>query len=196
MNRTLTLISKLLGVALLGALLSPAATAQCAKVGSAQLKPQAWVASQSAASFLQVSDYLDPIVGMWHVQFTASGNSGIPDGTVIDDAFVVLHSDGTEIMNSSRDPETQSFCLGVWSKTATRTYKVNHFTISWDGVHHDAPLGPGHIQETIYMNPSGVTFTGTFAITQYDQSANVIAAVRGNLSARRISVNTPASSLF
>lgn len=196
MKHILKLTTKVLGMLVLGTVLTSTAMAQCANVkADAQLKPGAWNPMEPA-SLVNVSDYVDPLVGMWHVKFLSKNNAGIPDGTVLDDAFIVIHSDGTEIMNSSRDPVTQSFCLGVWAKTAPRTYRVNHFTISWDGVHHDAPLGPGHIQETINLNPSGVSFGGWFSIVQYDQSGNVQVSVGGTLSARRITVNTPASSLF
>lgn len=196
MKQLLNFTMKVLGALVLGTLLTSAAFAQCANLNPApHLKPQAWLQGQGD-SFVNVSDYVDPLVGMWQVKFLSKGNDGIPDGTVLDNAFVVLHSDGTEIMNSSRDPETQSFCLGVWAKDAPRQYRVNHFTISWDGVHHDAPFGPGHIQEWIQLNSSGVTFGGTFSIVQYDQSGNVAQSVKGTLSARRITVNTPASRLF
>ncbi len=49
-----------------------------------------------------------PIVGFWHVKFIAKGNGFIPDGTVIDMGFSQWHSDGTEILNSSRPPPATS----------------------------------------------------------------------------------------
>ena len=59
------------------------------------------------------------IVGLWKFAFTAKGNSGNtapfnpPDGATLDAGYVQWHSDGTEIMNSGRDPASGSFCLGV-----------------------------------------------------------------------------------
>jgi hypothetical protein len=41
---------------------------------------------------------------------------------VIDKSVVVWHSDGTEIMNSSRSAQDENFCLGVWKRTGERTY--------------------------------------------------------------------------
>jgi hypothetical protein len=35
----------------------------------------------------------DRIVGFWKVKFFSEGNPGIPDGTVIDNAFVQWHSE-------------------------------------------------------------------------------------------------------
>ena len=83
----------------------------------------------------------DGIVGFWHVAFVAQGNTnGIPDGTTIDSAYVQWHSDGTEIMNSSRDPRTGNFCLGVWKRTGAFTYTLKHLALSWDG--SGTPVGP------------------------------------------------------
>jgi hypothetical protein len=40
---------------------------------------------------------------------------------VIDDALATWHSDGTEIMNSSKPPISQSWCMGVWKTVGPRT---------------------------------------------------------------------------
>jgi hypothetical protein len=56
------------------------------------------------------------IVGFWHVTFISKGTGFIPDGTVVDMGFSQWHSDGTEILNSSRPPATSNFCLGVWKR--------------------------------------------------------------------------------
>ncbi len=68
-------------------------------------------------------DHRASIVGLWKFTFVAEGNSGNPapfnppDGATLDAGYVQWHSDGTEIMNSGRDPATGSFCLGVWKTT-------------------------------------------------------------------------------
>src|SRR5947208_13320831 len=49
------------------------------------------------------------IVGFWHVKFVSEGTTGIPDGTIIDMGFSQWHSDGTEILNSSRPARHQQF---------------------------------------------------------------------------------------
>ena len=98
------------------------------------------------------------IVGFWQVDFVAKDNTnGIPDGTPIDSAYVQWHSDGTEIMNSSRDPRTQSFCLGVWKKTGPFSYTLKHLAMSWtsDGT----PIGPATILENVTLARRGDTFT-------------------------------------
>jgi hypothetical protein len=52
-------------------------------------------------------------------------------------------------MNSSRDPETQSFCLGVWTKTRPFHYRLNHFAISWA---NGALLGPANIRKDLVLS--------------------------------------------
>ena len=108
------------------------------------------------------------IVGLWHVTFVSRGSLHIPDGTVIDAGYAQWHSDGTEIMNSSRPPATGSFCLGVWKKIGPATYRLNHIGLSWnpDGT----PVGPASIREEVTVDRSGNKYTGTFSITQYDLS--------------------------
>jgi len=121
-------------------------------------------------------------VGFWRVDFT-------PDGAThpVDSALVQWHSDGTEIMNSSRDPRTQSFCMGVWKKTGPFTYSLKHFAMSWDGSGN--PVGPATILENVILDRHGDTFTGSFTVTQYlmDGTTTVPPTpVTGTLSGTRI----------
>src|SRR5271156_2622978 len=116
-----------LGLVLMGALLAAMAAAQCG-TPTAKLHKQAWRAADPTALLTQAADMVEPFVGMWHVTFTAEGNSeGPPDGTPIDNALVVWHADGTEIMNSGRPPQDGDFCMGVWKKAGPNRYNLNHF---------------------------------------------------------------------
>jgi len=133
-------------------------------------------------------------VGFWRVTFTSEGTTGIPDGTVIDQAYAQWHSDGTEIMNSSRPPVTQSFCLGVWKKAGGLRYKLNHFAISWD--QQSNPVGPANIHEEVALDRKGNSFTGTFTIDQYDQAGNTLVHITGTLAGVRITPDSPASIAF
>src|ERR1700733_15552061 len=106
-----------LSILLMAAGLSALAAAQCA-IPVAKYHKQAWRIGDPALSLIQTADAVEPIVGMWHVTFTAKGNAdGPPDGTVIDNALLILHSDGTEVMNSARPPQDGNICIGVWEKT-------------------------------------------------------------------------------
>jgi hypothetical protein len=131
------------------------------------------------------------IVGFWQVDFVAKDNTnGIPDGTPIDSAYVQWHSDGTEIMNSSRDPRTQSFCLGVWKKTGPFSYTLKHRAMTWtsDGT----PIGPATILENVTLARRGDTFTGTFVIVQYEMDGITISPptpIFGTLRGTRITAD-------
>ena len=149
-----------------------------------------------AASLLRVSTSTDPIVGFWQVTLTAKGNlpPGPPDGVVLDKGFAQWHSDGTEILNSSRPPVTQSFCLGVWKQVSPGRYKLNHFPISWD--QNNNLVGVANIREEVTLSADGNTFTGTFTLDQYDQAGNKLVHLVGLVSGTRLTVNTPASAVL
>jgi hypothetical protein len=208
MRTTFKKVAATLGTSVLTAtLLAVTASAGCVPLQqikpATSFHPQSWQGQGDFASgsLRLIADFGDdPIVGLWRVKFTAMGNVGPglpPDGTVVDNAFVQWHSDGTEIMNSSRNPATQSFCLGVWKKTGLLRYKLNHFTISWDPSHDpNNPLGPGNVRENVTLSPDGATFTGTFLIVQYNSAGKVLIRIKGLLSAIRITPDSPASVAF
>lgn len=190
------------------AMLATSAGAQC--VG-APVKPAGWQASTRAnlmGSYQPVADIVNPnaaIVGMWHVKFTATQvSNGVPfgPGTEFDAGFQQWHSDGTEMLNSGgRAPATSSFCMGVWSQTGLRTFKLNHFAISWtpDGTRQ----GPTSIVEEVTVSADGKSFTGYFTITDYVEtdspSGSTIAyqdSIEGTITGTKMDVNTPATPIF
>jgi hypothetical protein len=139
------------------------------------------------------------IVGLWQFEFTSLGNSDgplhIPDGAVLDAGYAQWHSDGTEIMNSSRDPVTGNFCLGVWEAVGGRTYRLNHFGLSWDNTGHlcqptagstSCFVGPANIREEVSVNPDGDAYEGTVTIDQYDTAQHVMVHLGGRVTAHRI----------
>ena len=135
-----------------------------------------------------LAEVFDPIVGFWKVDFISEGNSGIPDGTVLDAGFAQWHSDGTEILNSSWPPAIGNLCLGVRERTRPSQYKLNHFTISW---YPDETLqGPGNIREVITLSPDHNSYGGTFTLDQYDEDGNDLVHLTGQVKAKRITVNT------
>jgi hypothetical protein len=179
---------------------APKVNAECGDLSkfklNALLHPQSWQGMGFAsASLLQVDSSVDPIVGFWQVTLTAKGNNpGPPDGVVIDKGFSQWHSDGTEILNSSRPPVTQSFCLGVWKKLASGKYKLNHFPISWDP--NSNLVGVANLREEVTLSADGNTVTGTFTIDQYDQAGNKLVHLIGTVSGTRLTVYTPASAVL
>jgi hypothetical protein len=204
------------GAMLLGTAFVSSASAQCgspvshvAPASWRQLNPYTGEAHFTVASyslgFKTVSDNDaddEQIVGMWHVLFTAKGNGGgPPDGTPIDNSIIVLHSDKTEIMVSSRPPQDGNVCMGVWEKTGRSKYTVNH--IGWGG--YDTanapagignPSGPTRILEKIVLSADGKHFVGTFTLDAHDTSGNLTAHIVGQMTGTRVTVTTAVSDLL
>lgn len=138
----------------------------------------------------------DAIVGLWLFTFTSQGNettADIPDGALLDRGYTQWHSDGTEIMNSSRDPVTSSFCLGVWKTVRPRTYALNHFALSWDNTGRFcqpvAPatncfVGPTNIREQVAVERD--SYSGTVTIDQFDRQGNLTMRLQGLVAGTRI----------
>lgn len=137
------------------------------------------------------------IVGFWHVKFISKGSGKLaPDGAEIDAGYAQWHSDHTEVMNSAgRSPLTGDFCLGVWKQVGERTYKLNHFAGAWDANGMNL-IGPANIQETVTVDRDGDSFHGTFTIDQYTEAGNLAAHLQGKITGTRITVGTPATSIF
>jgi hypothetical protein len=138
---------------------------------------------------------------MWHVIFTAQTLNGAAVNMVIDNAIAVWHSDGTEIMNSSRPAQDGNFCLGVWAKTGRSSYYLNH--IPWAGNDPaNAPGGIGNPQagaqltEQVTLGPNGNSYSGRFSLTAYDANGHPSVSFTGVLTATRITTNTSITSLF
>lgn len=144
-----------------------------------------------------------PIVGMWHVTFTAKTMNGSPiPETVIDSAIVVWHEDKTEIMNSGRPPQDGNFCLGVWEEAGPRTYQLNHFAWAGNAAVPGAPegsvgpaIGPVHYREVVTVGPEGKHYSGVFSLDQYDTAGKVAVAFTGTLKATRITVDSSVKDL-
>jgi hypothetical protein len=196
----------------------------------AQVKPTAWTATSGGARLLRTAaepggqgvgqgllDALAPIVGMWHVHFVVSSTSGIPaavappPGAEIDAGFQQWHSDGTEMLNSGRPAANTNFCMGVWEQMGLRTFRLNHFAISYTqgpptaenpGVPTNALTGPTSIVEQVTVSPDGKSFTGTFTITDYKEtdtphpSISWLDTLTGTITATRIDVGTPVAPIF
>jgi len=186
-------ITSTLALLLASALLTATAVAQCSNttpLPHAKLHKQAWHPGSDSALLLETSSSTDPIVGLWRFQFVSGG-------VVIDQGFTQWHSDNTELMNSSRNPETQSFCMGVWQNMGGSTYKLNHYPISWDQTTSTTtPLGLANIRETVTLAKDGQSFSGTFILNQYDEEGNTLATVDGTITAYRIDVTTNIKVLF
>jgi hypothetical protein len=209
MKSTFKSLTAILGAAALTLVLVPASNAACGGpsrpvASHISWSPELQSAQPQGAHFVMASDLLDlidPIVGMWHIKFVVKGNnSTLPNGTEFDAGYSVWHGDGTEIMNSGRPPESSNFCLGVWQKISDHAYKLNHFATGWDMTGSNF-LGPAQIQEQITLDRTGNSFSGNFTVDQYVETNGVlnptpVAHFEGNITGTRITVNTPAQSVF
>jgi hypothetical protein len=211
MKATFKKFATALGLVLIGTILTATASAECGSYVPGRnagpvVTPQSWSGPEfSSASLLMVSEREsnDSIVGMWKFTLTAQGNTGPgapPDGVPLDIGFTQWHSDGTEIINSGRPPQDGSFCLGVWEKTGRSRYTFNHFAIGYDTANAPSgignPTGPTHIVGDVMVSRDGKHYAGTFTLDAYDTSNTLIAHLVGVITATRITVHTPASSIF
>jgi hypothetical protein len=190
---TLTLATAPNALAACGGLNTPLAhhSSLNLQYGNAKLMP--------AALLKDDDDYRDDvsIVGMWHVVFTGKteGNGSYSLPQPFDNSVVVWHNDGTEIMNSARPAQDGNFCLGVWQQTGRRQYFVNH--IPWQGNDPSGnPIGGAQILESITLSPDGNHYSGKFTFQSYDTNGNPTLGVTGTLTATRITISTPFSSLL
>lgn len=208
-------LATILGTIGLAVLVQSNCAAQCA-IGSAvkgtswELQPDSEPTRLLPAGFQEGdeshkdSEMKATIVGFWHVIFTGKTMNGIsiPD-TEIDNALIVWHNDGTEIMNSARPPQDGNFCLGVWKQISRYTYKLNHFTWSGNqsapgtpnGIVGD-PVGPSRFIEDVAIDPDGSHYSGTFTLRAHDTSGRITAVFTGTMKATRITLNTTVPDLL
>ena len=220
--KSMTTVILLLGLALA----ARQASAGCGMPGPGAMRPTAYLneggggllktvyipgAGLFRASFGPF--HTSAITGLWRFTFTSDGtHPGPPHGAPVDAGFVTWHDDGTEIMNSGRTPASGSFCMGVWKQVGPRTYKLNHWALSWIPLYVPGqtqswsevggpdsafqPAGPTNIQEIITLSPNGDEYSGTFTLTQYvydgksvtdaDSNAGPPMVITGTVAATRI----------
>lgn len=200
----------MLGAAIVALAMAPAAVAQCG-LGIKLAKPAAWQPS-IGSGHLSLTAFDDDdrdgasIVGMWHVLFVAHTQNGqpIPSNAypTIDNALVVWHSDGTEIMNSFRPPQDGNFCLGVWKQTGKRQYFLNHLPWFANQYPNDTnngigdPVGPTQITEQVTLSPDGKSYTGSFTLRSYAADGTPGVWFTGAVSATRVTTDTTVGDLL
>jgi hypothetical protein len=119
------------------------------------------------------------IVGLWDVQFIA-------DGQVVDEGFDQYHSDGTEILNDTPPPAAGNVCLGVYRQVGGRTIKLRHPSWLYDST-NTVLIGKVTILETVTVDKSGLSFTGTFTIQFANLDGHSLGPdLTGQLKATRI----------
>lgn len=212
MTKKFSVLTVALGVIALGTSFAPMARAGCGFHPEIQpkgsLKPMAFVLGSGLMGADDATEQ-NPIVGLWRVKVLSQGNqaAGIPNYTVLDQGFSAWHSDGTEILNSGRDPVTTNFCLGTWKQVGASSYKLAHYTMSWSGLSVDAKgnivvspktkeplntyIGPGYISETVTLSAGKESFQGTFSVEQFDQNGKSLYVLTGDIFGTKITTDSP-----
>jgi hypothetical protein len=164
--------------------LSASAFASCGDLLSAMVAGNAGVTFQSRSPqpdtpVSGVTGAHTSMVGLWHVEFTANGQT-------IQEAFQVWNAGGTEVHNPNVDPRAGNVCLGVWKHAPHGTYKLAHRVWNYDT--NGNFLGTINLSETLTVSSDGKSHSGTFALDFYDPNGKFLQEVAGNVSANRISV--------
>jgi hypothetical protein len=119
------------------------------------------------------------VEGLWQVTYSSSGQ-------IVDMAFEVFHSDGTEMLNDITPPAEGNVCLGVWTQTASTTYKLTH--PSWLFDSNGNLTGTSLFNVTVALD-SADKFTGTYTLNYYDSEGNLGPVYTGTMTATRIQSN-------
>jgi hypothetical protein len=214
MTRKFSALTVALGVIALGTTFAPVARAGCGSYPGVQsrgsVKPMAFVLGSGLTSAdWQFGGEEASIVGLWRVKVLSVGNQaiGLPDGVLLDQGYSEWHPDGTEVLNSGRDPSTGNFCLGVWKQTGRSSYKLNHYAMNWSGPTVDSKgniildptthqplntlLGPTNIREEITLDGSRNSFEGTFTVENFYPTGKTMVILTGKITGVRLTADSP-----
>ena len=123
----------------------------------------------------------DPsIVGLWQTNFTSGGQ-------VVDQAYEVFHSDGTEMMVDTSAPASDNVCVGVWAQVDGLEFKLNH--VSWTFDDQGNLNGTATIALDVTLDANSNIFTGSFTVDVYDLKGAVLEHLIGTVAAKRVTVD-------
>lgn len=125
---------------------------------------------------------LYPIVGLWHVLYTAS------DGKPFNDTFDTWHSDGTEFESAYLPPAGGNVCAGVWKPTGFHSVTLHHVGWLFDpSKPTDNATNSFTLDELVTVSDDGCTYSGsfTFKIWNLDGTPTPV-EVTGTIAATRI----------
>ena len=125
----------------------------------------------------------DPIVGLWHVVYTAGGK-------VFNETLDQWHSDGTEFENAFLAPAQGNICFGVWKPTGSHSVTP---APRWLDVRPYAAPGTANgtftLDEENTVSSDCKSYTGTFTFKTFDLKGNQGMEVTGTIAATRITVD-------
>jgi hypothetical protein len=120
------------------------------------------------------------IVGLWQVNFTAGGQ-------VVDQAYEVFHSDGTEMMVDTSAPASDNVCVGVWAQVGGLEFKLNH--VSWTFDDQGNLNGTATIKLDVTLDANSNVFTGTFTVDVFDLHGATVDHLAGTIAAKRVTID-------
>ena len=138
------------------------------------------------------------IVGLWHLNYTATYDFNFPPPEPATPPFPFLesyktwHGDGTEFENAFLPPTGGNICVGVWKDMGHGSVKLHHIGLMF------APDGSVAnvftVDETDTVAPNGKTYTGRFDFKLFDGTdvygtGTPIAEVKGTTAGTRITVD-------
>lgn len=126
-------------------------------------------------------DARDPIVGLWHVVYTAGGK-------IFNETLDQWHSDGTEFENAFLPPAVGDICFGVWKPTGWHTVKLHHIGWTFDGTGTTTANGTFTLDESNKVAEDGKTYTGAFTFKTFPNEGKGV-EVTGTILATRITVD-------
>jgi hypothetical protein len=140
------------------------------------------------------------IVGLWHVNFTATSDDNFPPGGPTPptpfpfvESFKTWHADGTEFENAFLPPAGGNICYGVWKDLGKGTVKLHHIGLMFNS---DGSLSAIFTDdETNTVASDGKTYKGMFDFKLWPPSYDAvgvgkpIAEVKGTTAATRVTVD-------
>jgi hypothetical protein len=143
-----------------------------------------------------------PIVGLWHVVYTATYTTSgplplpiVPPGSFqFNQTYKTWHGDGTEWENAFLPPAGGNVCFGVWKDLSHGNVKLHHIGLMF------APDGSGTlvniftIDEIDRVSHDGKTYEGTFDMKIFDPTdvlgkGTVLQEIKGTTAATRITAD-------
>ncbi|HTW24931.1 MAG TPA: hypothetical protein VMD78_15095 [Candidatus Baltobacteraceae bacterium] len=138
------------------------------------------------------------IVGLWHLNYTATYDNNFPPGNAVAPPFPFLesyktwHADGTEFENAFLPPAGGNICFGVWKDLGHGSVKLHHIGLMFDST--GAVSAVFTVDEIDTVSPSGKTYSGSFDFklfgpTDVYGTGTPISEVKGTTSGTRIGVD-------
>ena len=140
------------------------------------------------------------IVGLWHVNYTATYDNNFPPGGPFPptpfpflESFKTWHADGTEFENAFLPPAGGNICFGVWKALDDGSVKLHHIGLMFNSEGGLAAIFTD--DETNTVASDGKTYKGTFVFKLWPPNYDAvgvgtpIAEVKGTTAATRIIVD-------